>query len=371
MSAGPPSPSCCPDPVLPGRASSGIQRTTPSSPVKGARQIVTPASPEPLHYTPFAVLVFVATTSPRAVWPCTFPDEAATRLTDLVTVLFGEQILDHHVSVTVLGQMYSVTQTVAGQIPDLVGRLAMRAAEAFIELGPLPTVLPLMYQTCQHQLPTPLPLTTEAQEDEEMAALQISAVSGALIGTTRHLDAFLRDSQRWGVWTPYERSRPLRAFATFLSPYFGLPADHLLLAGPVRLAEIPELIRNTGILFRREGALEGARQLARHVAGPLIATQAYYGHGPAPEYVSLSIQQADTLAVIKHHIHHLSDFPEGSEEVAAYLQELVFAWGVQEVCGPEGLQPIRRSPRGFLIPYLHTADTSQPATVRHATERGH
>jgi len=139
----------------------------------------------------------------------------------------------------------------------------------------------------------------------------------------------------------------------------------------VPLAEIPEVIHHTGLLFRRESALAVARQVARQVAGPLIATRVYYGQGPAPEYVSLSIQQADTLAVIKHHIHHLSDFPEGSEEVAAYLQELVFAWGVQEVCGPEGLQPIRRSPRGFLIPYLHTADTSQPATVRHATERGH
>jgi len=139
----------------------------------------------------------------------------------------------------------------------------------------------------------------------------------------------------------------------------------------VRLAEVPELIRNTGLRFRREGALEGARQVARHVAGPLIATRVYYGRGPAPEYVSLSIQRADTLAVVKHHIHHLSDFPEGPEEVAAYLQELVFAWGVQEVCGPEGLQPIRRSPRGLLIPTVHTADTSQPATVRYATERGH
>src|SRR5713226_6385061 len=121
---------CCPNAVLPGRASSGIQRTTPSSPVKGARQIVTPASPEPLHYTPFAVLVFVATTSPRAVWPCTFADEAATRLTELVTVLFGEEILDHEVSVTALGQMYSASQTVAEQIPNLAGRLALRTAKA-------------------------------------------------------------------------------------------------------------------------------------------------------------------------------------------------------------------------------------------------
>jgi hypothetical protein len=139
----------------------------------------------------------------------------------------------------------------------------------------------------------------------------------------------------------------------------------------VRLAEVPELIRTTGILFRREGALESARQLARYVAGPLIATQAYYGQGPAPDYVSLSIQRVDTLAVIKHHIHRLSDFPEGPQEVAAYLQELVFAWGVQEVFGSEGRQPIRRSPRGFLIPSVHTADTYPPATVRHATERGH
>jgi hypothetical protein len=139
----------------------------------------------------------------------------------------------------------------------------------------------------------------------------------------------------------------------------------------VQLAEIPELIRNTGLLFRREGALAVARQLARQVVGPLIATQAYYGHGPAPEYVSLSIQHADTLAVIKHHIHRLSDFPEGPEDVAAYLRELVFTWGVQEVFGPEGRQPIRRSPRGLLIPAVHMADTDQPATVRHATERGH
>jgi len=326
---------------------------------------------EPVHYTPFAILVFVATTDTMPKRPYTFPDEAATRLTDLATVLFGEQILDHHVSVTVLGQMYSATQTVAAQIPDRVGRLALRTAEAFIELGPLPTVLPLMYQTCQHHLPTPQPLTAEAQEDEEMAALQISAVSGALVGAARHLDAFLRDSQGRGVWTPYEQSRPLRALAKFFSPHLGLPADHVLLIGPVRLAEVPELIRNTGLRFRREGALEGARQVARHVAGPLIATRVYYGRGPAPEYVSLSIQRADTLAVVKHHIHHLSDFPEGPEEVAAYLQELVFAWGVQEVCGPEGLQPIRRSPRGLLIPTVHTADTSQPATVRYATERGH
>ena len=289
----------------------------------------------------------------------------------LVTVLFGEEILDYNVSVTVLGQIYSATQTVAEQIPDRVGRVAIRIAEALSALGPLPTVLPLMYQTCQHHLPTPQPLTTEAQEDEEMAALQISALSGALIGAAQHLDAFLRDSQERDVWTPYERSRPLRELATFLGPYVDLPADHLLLVGPVQLAEVPELIRNTGLLFRREGALEVARQLARQVAGPLIATQAYYGHGPAPEYVSLSIQHAETLAVIKHHIHHLSDFPEGPEDVAAYLQELVFTWGVQEVFGPEGLQPIRRSPRGLLIPAVHMADTDQPATVRHATERGH
>ncbi|HEV8711933.1 MAG TPA: hypothetical protein VGX03_03790 [Candidatus Binatia bacterium] len=137
-----------------------------------------PDSLEPVHYTPFAILVFVATTDATPKRPCTFPDEATTRLTDRVTVLFGEQILDHHVSVTVLGHMYSATQTVAEQLPDLVGRLALRTAEAFLELGPLPTVLPLLYQTCQHQLPTPLSLITEAQEDEEMVALQISAVSG-------------------------------------------------------------------------------------------------------------------------------------------------------------------------------------------------
>jgi hypothetical protein len=139
----------------------------------------------------------------------------------------------------------------------------------------------------------------------------------------------------------------------------------------VPLAEIPEVIHHTGLLFRRESALEGARQVARQVAGPLIATRVYYGHGSAPEYVSLSIQHADTLAVVRHHIHHLSDFPEGPDDVAAYLQELVCAWGVLEVGGPEGVQPIQRSPRGGLIPYVHTADTSQPATVRYGTERGH
>lgn len=324
-----------------------------------------------VHYTPFTILVCVATPDTLPKRPCTFPDEVATRLTDLVTVLFGEEILDYNVSVTALGQIYSATQTVAEQIPDRVGRVAMRTAEALTALGPMPTVLPLMYRTYQPHLPTPLPLATEAQEDEEMAALQISALSGALIGSARHLDAFLRDSQDRGIWTPSERSRPLRELATFLGPYFDLPADHLLLVGPMQLAEIPELIRNTGLLFRREGALAVARHLARQVAGPLIATQAYYGHGPAPEYVSLSIQHADTLAVIKHHIHRLSDFPEGPEDVAAYLRELVFTWGVQEVFGPEGRQPIRRSPRGLLIPTVHMADTNQTAMVRHAMERGH
>lgn len=324
-----------------------------------------------VHYTPFTILVCVATPDTLPKRPCTFPDEVATRLTDLVTVLFGEEILDYNVSVTVLGQIYSATQTVAEQIPDRAGRLALRTAEAFRALGPLPTVLPLLYHTCQPHLPTPLPLATEAQEDEEMAALQISVVSGALVGAARGLEAFLRDSHERGVWTPYEQSRPLRALARFLEPYYGRPDDHLLLAGPVPLAEIPALIRSIGLLFRREGALAVARQLARQVAGPLIATQAYYGHGPAPEYVSLSIQHADTLAVIKHHIHRLSDFPEGPEDVAAYLRELVFTWGVQEVCEPAGRQPIRRSPRGVLIPYVHTADTCQSATVRYAPERGH
>ena len=204
-----------------------------------------------------------------------------------------------------------------------------------------------------------------------MAAVQISAVSGALVGAARCLEAFLRDSDQRGVWTPSEPSRALRPLARFLGPYCGRPADHLLLAGPVPLAEIPAVIHHTGLLFRRESALEGARQGARQVAGPLIATRAYYGQGSAPEYVSLSIQHAETLAVVRHHIHHLSDFPEGPDDVAAYLQELVFAWGVQEVCGPEGLQPIQRSPRGVLIPTVHTADTFPPATVRHATERGH
>jgi hypothetical protein len=62
-----------------------------------------PDSSEPLRYTPFAVLVFVATTDTAPKRPRTFPEAAATRLTDLVTVLFGEQVLDHHVGVTVLG----------------------------------------------------------------------------------------------------------------------------------------------------------------------------------------------------------------------------------------------------------------------------
>jgi hypothetical protein len=101
-----------------------------------------------------------------------------------------------------------------------------------------------------------------------MAALQISAVSGALVGAARHLNAFLRDSHRRGVWTLYKQSRPLRALATFFSPHLGRPADHVLLTGPVRLAEVPELIHHTGLLFRREGALAVARQLARQVAGP-------------------------------------------------------------------------------------------------------
>jgi hypothetical protein len=90
-----------------------------------------------------------------------------------------------------------------------------------------------------------------------------------------------------------------------------------------------------------------------------------------PEYVSLSIQHADTLAVIKHHIHRLSDFPEGPEDVAAYLRELVFTWGVQKVFALEERQPIRRSPRGVLIPAVRIADTDRPAAVRHAMERGH
>jgi hypothetical protein len=271
------------------------------------------------------------------VQPCTFDDAAATRLTELVTVRFGEELLDCGVSVAVLAQLYSATQIVAAQIPDRVGRLALRTAEAFIALGPLPTVLPLLYHTCQPHLPTPQPLTVEAQEDEAMAALQISAVSGALVGAAHCLEAFLRDSRQRGVWTPSEQSRPARALARFLGPSCGRPAEHLLLAGPVPLAEIPELIRDTGRLFRRESALEVARQGARQVAGPLVATRVYYGQGPTPEYVSLSIQHAETLAVVRHHIHHLADFPEGPEDLAAYLQELVFAWGVQAVCGPAGL----------------------------------
>ena len=282
-----------------------------------------PDAAAPLHYAPFAILVCVATTDARPVPPCTFNDAAATRLTELVTARFGEEILDCGVSVTVLGQLYSATQIVAAQIPDCVGRLALRTAEAFRELGPLPTVLPLLYHTCQPHLPTPQLLTVDTQEDEAMAALQISAVSGALVGVARGLEAFLRDSRQRGVWTPYAQSRSVRALARFLGPYCGRAAEHLLLAGP------------------------------------------------APEYVSLSIQHAETLAVVRHHIHHLSDFPEGPEDLAAYLQELVFTWGVQAVCGPERLQPIRRSPRGFLIPYVHTTDIVHPATVRYATERGH
>jgi hypothetical protein len=328
-------------------------------------------SAEPLQYTPFAILICVATTDAVPQPPCRFAGETTTRLTELVTARFGADILDSGVSVSVLGQLYSATQTVAAQIPDRVGRLALRTAEAFRELGLLPTVLPLRYQTGQPDLPPPLPLPTEAQEDDEMAALQISAVSGALIGAARHLDTFLRDSHQQGGWTPYEPSRSLRALAEFFSPHLGRPADHLLLVGPVPLAEVPEVIQHTGRLFRREGALEGARQCARQVAGPLIATRVYYGQGSVAEYVSLSIHHADTLAVVRHHIHHLSDFPEGLEEVEEYLHELVFAWGVQAVCGPEELHPIRRSPRGVLIPSLPTADTDAPATVRHTPERGH
>ena len=120
---------------------------------------------------------------------------------------FGEELLDSGVSVTVLGQLYSAAQTATEQIPALVGRLALRTAEAFRALGPLPTVLPLLYHTCQPPLPTPQPLTAEAQEDEDMAAVQISAVSGALVGAARRLDAFLRDSHQRGVWTPFEPSR--------------------------------------------------------------------------------------------------------------------------------------------------------------------
>ncbi len=330
-----------------------------------------PNASEPLYYTPFAILVCVATTDARAVPPCTFDDAAATRLTELVTARFGEELLDYGVGVTVLGQVYSATQTVAAQIPDRVGRLALRTAEAFSTLGPLPTVLPLLYHTCQPHLPTPQPLIVEAQEDEASAAVQISAVSGAVVGAARGLEAFLRDSDQRDVWTPYEPSRALRALARFLGPSYGRPAEHLLLAGPVPLAEIPEVIHRTGLLFRRESALEGARQGARQVAGPFLATRVYYGQGSAPEYVSLSIQHAETLAVVRHHIHHLSDFPEGPEDVAAYLQELVFAWGAQEVGGPEEVQPIQRSPRGVLIPTVHTADTFPPTAIRYATERGH
>jgi hypothetical protein len=150
-----------------------------------------PNASEALYYTPFAILVCVATTDARAVPPCTFDDAAATRLTERVTARFGEEILDYDVSVTVLGQLYSATQTVAAQIPDRVGRLALRTAEAFSAVGPLPIVLPLLYHTCQPPLPTPQPLTVEAQEDEEMAAVQSSAVSGALVGAARGLDAFL------------------------------------------------------------------------------------------------------------------------------------------------------------------------------------
>lgn len=357
--------------VLPGPTRSGIQNVSRSSPAKGVQQRFMPDAAEPLHYTPFAILVCMMTTDARAAPLCTFDDAAATRLTELVTARFGEALLDCGVSVAVLGQLYSATQTVAAQIPDRIGRLALQTAEAYSALGPLPIVLPLLSHTCQPHLPTPQPLTAEAQEDEELAALQISAVSGALVGAARGLEAFLRDSHERGVWTPSAQSRPLRALARFLAPYYGRPAEHLLLAGPVPLAEISALIHHTGRLFRRESALEGARQVARQVAGPLIATRVYYGQGPAPEYVSLSIQHAETRAVVRHHIHHLSDFPEGPDDLAAYLQELIFAWGVQEVCEPEGLQPIRRSPRGFLIPYLHTADTCDPATVRYAPERGH
>ena len=362
---------CCSTAVLPGPTRSGIQNVSFSFPAKGVQQRSMPDAAAPLHYAPFAILVCVATTDARPVPPCTFNDAAATRLTELVTARFGEEILDCGVSVTVLGQLYSATQIVAAQIPDCVGRLALRTAEAFSALGPLPTVLPLLSHTCQPHLPTPQLLTVDTQEDEAMAALQISAVSGALVGVARGLEAFLRDSRQRGVWTPYAQSRSVRALARFLGPYCGRPAEHLLLAGPVPLAEIPALIHDTGRLFRRESALEGARQGARQVAGPLIATRVYYGQGPAPEYVSLSIQHAETLVVVRHHIHHLSDFPEGPEDVAAYLQELVFTWGVQAVCGPERLQPIRRSPRGFLIPYVHTTDIVHPATVRYATERGH
>ena len=53
-----------------------------------------PDAAEPLHYTPFAILVCVATTDARTVPPWTFDDAAAMRLTELVTARFGEEILD-------------------------------------------------------------------------------------------------------------------------------------------------------------------------------------------------------------------------------------------------------------------------------------
>ena len=91
----------------------------------------------------------------------------------------------------------------------------MRSAEA-LRARPLPTVLPLLYRTYQHHLPALLPLTTEAQEDEEMTALQISALSGALIGSGATSRRISSGQPRSWHRTPYERSRPLRELATFL-----------------------------------------------------------------------------------------------------------------------------------------------------------
>src|ERR1043166_7510395 len=97
-SAGP----CCSTAVLPGSTRSGIQKVSLSFPAKGVPQRFMPNASEPLHYSPFAILVCVATTDPRAVPPYTFDDAAATRLTELVTARFGAELLDYGVSVTVL-----------------------------------------------------------------------------------------------------------------------------------------------------------------------------------------------------------------------------------------------------------------------------
>jgi hypothetical protein len=319
-----------------------------------------------------AFTIVVLTVRTQATQPLTvrLTPETLRRLAVRTRRLFLPTAPTIEFAVAVGGQAYTAEQLAADTLAETFAEWTRTTVAQELRDQSLPLVLPISGHALRTTLPATLPPPPVAAANDEPPYFQAIGFPAALLGSASAL-ATLLPPRPDRAFTPVDRDHPaIVPLEACISAAVGLPAEDVFLIAPLQTAAIAEWVTDMSAQFRREWALEHARSLATSVECPVAATVAAYGQDGAMSHWSVVIQDVATLDVVATYRYRADDFSDGVEALQ-YVNDLAFAWGIQQVVSVPVLLPVVLDATGALIVYRQTPEHNQLAALLTHPERGH